>query len=523
MENPGLEHVELPALKNALGKISRRWCEFAGVTAVLAILTAAWFAYVPHPVFMGDDLNHIVSAQTGGYASSLEKALTCAEGAVKYRPVFATYLYLETLMFGNDFNSYIYLNVFLEFLNACLVALICYRLSRKHLLVAFTCSVMFIISRFSYYNVHQMVGGALEGLALLLFLLMVYTVVYAYESRKPAVLAWTLLFYFMLIFTHERYAAVAAMLAVAILLAPMNFRLTWHRYAIATLPLLILMFNFLLKVFALHMPFFQGTENELTFEKSSILKFILSGLSNMVGFNAGPNAFSGLDIVNAGVTGYVLGSVFAMALVTLVAVYVHHRFQAKRRITSSDTRDVFLFLLLFVALLAAASVATRQEYRWLYAPYAVVIFGIAYLCGRISADKKLRLLLLACILLSAIAVDTSYRGYQDNVFFYQGMKVADSAKRNIVDKYGSNLSSKQLFIIGADWMTRDYYLMASRFIRYYSGDGEIIVYYLDTIDEIRNYQCDPDKMLVFWFDPEKYELTDITEKAKAAIVMTCLQ
>jgi len=520
MEDPGLEQRELPILKNVTVKSPRQLWRFAGVIAVLAVLTAAWFAYLPHPVFMGDDLNQIIAGQTGGYASSLEKALTCAEGAVKYRPVFATYLHLETLMFGNNFNSYIYLNIFLEFLNACLVALICYRLSRKHLLVAFTCSVMFIISRFSYYQVHQMVGGALEGLSLLLFLLMVYTVVYAYESRKPAVLAWPLLFYFMLIFTHERYTVVGAMLTVAILLAPMNFRRTWHRYAIATLPLLILMFNFLLKVFALHMPFFQGTENELTFEKSSILKFILSGLSNMVGFNAGPNAFSGLDIVNAGVTGYVLGSVFTMALVTLVAVYVHHRFQAKRSITSSDTRDVFLFLLLFVALLAAASVATRQEYRWLYAPYTVVIFGIAYLCGRISADKKLRLLLLAAILLSAIAVDTFYRGYRDNVFFYDGMKIADSAKRNIVDKYGSNLSAKRLFIIGADTQTANYNLMGSKFIRYYSGDGGIIVYYLDTIGEIKNYQGDPDEVLVFWFDPEKREFTDVTEKAKAAIVMT---
>jgi hypothetical protein len=520
MPNPRLEHVELSALKNAIARIPRRWWGFAGVIAVLAVLTVACFAHVPHPVFMGDDLNQIVGAHTGGYASSLQKALTSEKGALKYRPVFATILYLETLAFGDSFYSYVCLNILLEFLNACLVAMICYRLSRKNLMAALFCGVMFIISRFSYYQVHQMVGGALEGTALLLFLLTVFGIVYAYESRKPLVLAWPLLFYFVLIFTHERYTVVAPALAVAILLAPTGFRRRWHRYAMAAVPPLFLTFNYALKVFILHMPFFQGTENELTFESQPILKFLLSGASNMLGFNVGPNMFSGLDLANAGARGYILGGVFTMAVVTLGAAYVHHRLQTKRKTTASDIWGVLLFLLLFVALIAAASVATRQEFRWLYAPYAVVIFGIAYLFGRISSHTMLRLLLLAGILFSAIAVDTFYRSYRDNVFFYDGMKIADSAERNIVDKYGSDLSGEQLFIVGADSMTANYYLMGAKLITFYSGDGEIDLHYLDSMDGIINYEGDPNDVLVFWFDPEKREFADITEEARAAMV-TC--
>ena len=520
MSNPRLEQVELPALKNEIARIPRRWWGFAGVMAVLAVLTVAWFAYVPHPVFMGDDLNHIVSAQTGGYASSLGKALTSEEGALKYRPVFAAFLYLETLAFGDSFYSYVCLNILIEFLNACLIALICYRLSRKHLLVALTCSVLFVISRFSYYQVHQMVGGALEGTALFLFLLTVLGVVYAYESRKLLALAWPLLFFFTLIFTHERYTVVGPALAVAILLAPTSFKSRWHRYAMAAIPLLFLTFNYVLKVFILHMPFFQGTEKELTFDTVPILKFLLSGVFNMLGFNDGPSTFSGLDIADAGITGYILGGVFTVALVTLVAAYVHHRLQTTRRVAASDAWDVLVYLLLFVALIAAASVATRQEYRWLYAPYTVVICSIAYLWGRISSRGMLRLLLLTGVLVSAVAVDAFYRDYRDNVFFYDGMKIADSAKRNIVDKYGSDLSGTQLFIVGADSMTTDYYLMGVKFITYYSADQGIDLHYLDSMDAITDYEGDPDEVLVFWFDPEKRELTDITEEARAAIVMT---
>jgi len=311
--------------------------------------------------------------------------------------------------------------------------------------------------------------------------------------------------------------------AVAILLAPTVFRRKWHRYAMAGVPLLFLTFNYGLKAFILHMPFFQGTENELTFESQPILKFLIAGASNMLGFNVGPNVFSGLDLANAGARGYILGGVFTVGLLTLVALHVHHRLQTNRGLTSPDMRNLALLLLLLVALIAAASVATRQEFRWLYAPYAVVIFGIAYLFGRIPSQNMLRLLLLMSILFSAIAVDTFYRSYRDNVFFYEGMKVADSAKRNIVDQYGSNLSGKRLLIIGADRMTIAYYLMGTRLFSYYSGYEEIGVYYTPSMDEVRNYQGDPNEVLVFWFDPEKREFADITEEARAAMVLTCPQ
>ena len=63
--------------------------------------------------------------------------------------------------------------------------------------------------------------------------------------------------------------------------------------------------------------------------------------------------------------------------------------------------------------------------------------------------------------------------------------------------------------------------MGDKLIRFYSGDGQIEVYYLDTLDEITNYEGDPNDVLVFWFDPEKREFADITEEARAAMVMTC--
>jgi hypothetical protein len=98
-----------------------RWA--IGIAFALALLIICLFGFFPYRVFMGDDLLGIVSSQTGGWASSFAKAFTYAESN-RYRPVFAPIFHLESILFGSNFNSYLYLNMLIEFLNACLVSYI---------------------------------------------------------------------------------------------------------------------------------------------------------------------------------------------------------------------------------------------------------------------------------------------------------------------------------------------------------------------------------------------------------------
>jgi hypothetical protein len=501
-------------------KFLRRYRWAIGIAFSLALLIIYFFGFFPYRVFMGDDLRGIVYSQTGGWASSFENAFTDA-GGNKYRPVFASIFHLESILFGNNFNSYLYLNMFIEFLNACLVAYICYRLSRKHPYMAFAGGVMFVISRFAYYNVLQAFGGPLEGMALLFFLLLVYTMLNAYESKKPISLAWPLLFYFLVIFTHERYVVVGGFLVAAILLSPINFKLRWYRFVLAAVPVMILLFNYYLKTAILHIRFFEGVGSQpLTFDWHQIIMFMCMGLGNMVGFNVGPSYLSGLSIFEVGVTGFVLGGILSSFIIVLIVFYINYQ-RRNKKIPLVAVRDIFLILVLFVLLLASASVTFRQEYRWLYAPYTVVIFGIAYVSARISPVKWLRYLLITCILLSAVVVDTYYHNYLGNIYFAGSMKITYSAKCNIIDKYGSNLSQNSIFIIGLvspfeeikTWAFWD-----SAFFRFYTGDPEINIHYVDNFEDIKNYQIDINNTLVFSFNPKNGEIIDITQEARAALV-----
>jgi hypothetical protein len=502
-------------IKNNITKYSlRRWW-IAGIVLSLAILTIIWFAFFPDRAFFADDFNLIVNALSGGYASSFVKAFTYA--GINYRPFFAAFFHLVSLIFGKDFNSYIYLNIFLEFLNACMVSFIGYKLSRNQLFVAFVSGVMFIVSRFSYYNVLQ-VYGSMMGLALFLFLLMIYTTIHAYETKKPISLVWPLLFYYFVIFTYEGYIAVGGFLVFAIILAPIKFRARYHRFALTVVPVILLMFNYLLKTFVLHINFFQGTGGvPIAFDYHQFFHFMGTGFANMLGLNVGPNYLSGLDISNAGITGYIIGGIFTVLITILIAAYIYNRFPSVRKSHLSEGKYIFLFFALFVPLLASASITFRQEYRWLYAPYVIVIFGIAYLSSKISSRKWLNFALIFCILISAVSIDNFYRGYLDNVFFMGWLKTGADVKSNIIDKYGSVLPQKELFFISDSKDRENWSFMDSTFFKFYTGDPEIQMHFIDSAEDIKNYQVNIDNILVFSYDLSKRKIINVNQEVKDAI------
>jgi hypothetical protein len=486
------------------------------VIVVLALLSVAWFAVFPYRTFMGDDLA-LVTGGFGDYTSSFIKPLTLII-ANKYRPVFMSLFHWETLRFGKDFRFYVYFNILMQFLDACLVAFICWRLSRKQLFVALSCGVMFIVSRFSYYNVLLAIGGPLEGIGLLLFLMLIVMTLLAYEKKKPYYFAWSLLFYFLVIFTHERFLVVGAFLTLAIFMAPIKFKRVFHRYILCSIPLLILIFNYALKSVVFKARFFEGTGgNAIALDYHQFALFFRAGLLNLVGFNDGPNYLSGLNVLEAGIPGIALGCFLTLSLLALALTYFRYPSGGSDTFQLSDRKLFFLFVTLLVPLLAAASITVRQEYRWLHAPYAVVIFAVAYLAGRTSAPKWLSSLIIISIVISAVSVDTFYRRYLNNVSFIDVLRVADSARANIIDKHSSDIQQKEIFLLGCGGNVKSFYFQGNTFFRFYTGNQEMSVHYVDNLTDIKPYRKDINSLLIFALDPVSREVKDISSTARAIL------
>ena len=128
--------------------------------------------------------------------------------AVRFRPVYWAISYIEMALVGADPNRYLHLNIFLNSLLAFFLFFFSLKMTKKRIL-SLSLGVLFLSAHFAYYQIGQAIG-ILETLALgfaLFTLYFLYRQIDCEESAFGKMLFFSHLFFFLLIFTHERYVA----------------------------------------------------------------------------------------------------------------------------------------------------------------------------------------------------------------------------------------------------------------------------------------------------------------------------
>ena len=128
--------------------------------------------------------------------------------AVRFRPVYWAISYIEMALVGADPNRYLHFNIFLNSLLAFFLFFFSLKMTKKRIL-SLSLGVLFLSAHFAYYQIGQAIG-ILETLALgfaLLTLYFLYRQIACEESAFGKMLFFSHLFFFLLIFTHERYVA----------------------------------------------------------------------------------------------------------------------------------------------------------------------------------------------------------------------------------------------------------------------------------------------------------------------------
>ena len=138
--------------------------------------------------------------------------------AVRFRPVYWALSYIEMVFVGNDPNRYWYFNVALNGLLACFLFYFSWVVSKGKKLIPLFLSVVFLSAHFAYYQIAQALG-ILETLALGFSLLTLYFLYQELNEEKHFLrnLALSHLFFFLLVFTHERYIALLPLFYVPLL------------------------------------------------------------------------------------------------------------------------------------------------------------------------------------------------------------------------------------------------------------------------------------------------------------------
>ena len=128
--------------------------------------------------------------------------------AVRFRPVYWAISYIEMALVGADPNRYLHFNIFLNSLLTFFLFFFSLKMTKKRIL-SLSLGVLFLSAHFAYYQIGQAIG-ILETLALgfaLLTLYFLYRQIDCEESAFGKMLFFSHLFFFLLIFTHERYVA----------------------------------------------------------------------------------------------------------------------------------------------------------------------------------------------------------------------------------------------------------------------------------------------------------------------------
>ena len=462
-----------------LGRLVRRplVALLFALLAAYVFLTLAYRRY-SGDTLMGDDLDLLVQSRTpGGYASTFWGSFL-QTGADKYRPVVTPLLSIAADVFDGDYGDWIAFNTLLLSMNAVLVGVLAWRLSRRSIAVAGLAMVAVLASRFASYFVLQGFG-LMESVALMCVLVTVLLVQLAWERQSAGLLAWANLPYLLGTFSHERYIVLAAFLVSAAILASWRITLA-KRATLVALPIASALVNYGVKTYALEIEFFTGGGGEAaTTDPFSIVRFMVAALLNTVGYNAGPSYLSGKNAVELGLTGVLVS---AFLLVPLAALLLDHLVNRVER--WSQMRPFLLGLSLYVPLLLSASLTFRQEYRWLYGPFVVLVLGVAWLAGQLPARAPLGLLPLV-VLCGSLTVEAFYRPWLPTTYFFAGQATADSVKAVVIEPHRADLpGSAVVLVTHGDRAFQDWYMRGGAFFDVYAEGGHGPVVFVDELSAL---------------------------------------
>lgn len=477
---------------------------------VIGALTAAWFLPVRFSTLMGDDLYLDYGAHHGGYASSLTSALTQGH-ADKYRPLLTVFLVAFTHLFNGDYLGYRNVDLILQLLNTWLLGYLVWRVTDRRWTIAVGAMAAVTVSRFNAFDVLQ-VYGFMEGLALTFMILMLICVEAAYRRSDASRLVLATVCFTAAEFTHERFILLLPFMLVAILLAPIDLRSSRLRLAWCTLPVAAALLNYGVKTWAVHTAFFTGGGGQpLQPSPSQVLTLLGDGIVTIGGYNVGPAYLSGQPGSEAGGAAILLALAFAAPLgIVATAVVV----QATRLAPLPALvwfRRGALGAALFGPLLLSASITFRQEYRWLYAPFVVLIVGAAWALGQLSRSRVLPLCLVVAVFGGSIAVDAFYRRSLSSVYFMAAQSRAEAVHADLIEGHRAQLSDVTVFFVSMDPTFQQFDLADGEMFAVYAPDANVDVRFLtDAPSVCRTAGVRPERLIYRVTGSDIIDVTQVT-------------
>lgn len=320
-----------------------------------------------------------------------------------FRPFYWALSYLEFRLIGPHVHWYARFNVLLNVAIAWVIYFFSRRLSRLTRMpqgmrigqaVGLLTGMLYLQSHFAAYQIAQVLG-LLESLALLLALLTLWGLFDYMEGRGTRAYLRACLCFFLVIFTHERFIALAPLFYLAVITQYLTERRLCRRFArLRTvellLPLLILAVFFGTRVVVAGEAIpvgTAGTKVQDTFSLAQALGFAFMQVAYIFGVNAGHAIFCGVSFGDSAHWVQVLIVLSWLCLLLMLLLYVRRAWR-RGRITPRRIGENLLFIGFIALCIGSSSITIRLETRWVYVSYTAALLYLSFMLGEIAKSGR---------------------------------------------------------------------------------------------------------------------------------------
>lgn len=435
--------------------------------------------------------------------------------ANKFRPVLNLVLFVLFKLFGNQIWLFDVFNLFLNFLIATTLLYIFYKLSRN-LFVSTCLCCAYIVSRFAYYSISQVLG-IMEALALFLAIILAY-LMWRYLNTQKINYYWASISVFtLLIFTHERYISLLFFFLIILMILGINWK-NLILFIIATLPVIL---SLGLKLFVFNIRPLDGTGGTSildTFNFSQFVGFVLSGIHYIFGVNSGPTYLNGIsyDIVPWYLNILICVGFMCLAVIGILLIIRFTRDNKQNIMIYA--KNIVCFLAFLLSTIIAASVTFRLEMRWLYVSFAGFLFLLSYVIGLLLTDIHIKKYVTTFFLLwmcMVISTELLYRNYYPNIYYWGVQSIGNQLFEVTLGNYGDDFWDRKTTIIcpAATCPNKDLPSIGevNIFFSQFSKDRKVrsnimVVSEYSEIDPTFIYD---DNVLIFRYEPETNKIIEV--------------
>lgn len=356
-----------------------------------------------------------------------------------FRPFYWAMSYLEFLLIGPHVHWYARFNVLLNVAISWVIYFFSRRLSRRTRVpqgvlpgqaVGLLTGMLYLQSHFAAYQIAQVLG-LLESLALLLALLTLWGLFDYMEGRGTRAYLRACFCFFLVIFTHERFIALAPLFYLAVFTLYQTERRLCRRFVPSRmsevprtsqppasagttecdtpgsdmlsgnrlgrllellLPLLILavFFGSRMVVAGDAIPVgTAGTKVQDTFSLAQALGFAFTQVAYIFGVNAGHAIFCGVSFADSARWVQALIGLSWLSLLLMLVLYVRSVWK-RGRITPRLIGENLLFICFIALCIGSSSITIRLETRWVYVSYTAALLYLSFMLGEIAKSGRVK-------------------------------------------------------------------------------------------------------------------------------------